>query len=715
MNRTIKKKKSIKNKTQKKRVQRGGSDLHDNLKRNIKGYIEDSAKIAQMKKENISKNEINKLKSDISDYKENIKNFIQNATGKLSSEDERNVAKLYAELFEIVKNNKTNSSIMNSILQNLHLITNKRTLGNALKNIKEKIKDEQNIKDEQLEPDSVSSEVQKANETIDFDAKRKEHENGLSKLQEQNAESFKNISQNSELNNMISNVRKSIHSYKKLGENEANAKVDRAKEAERLKAITDAEEEARRKAEQEADKLAEEEARRKQQEADKLAKEAEKQDADRLAKEEARRKAEQEAKEEARRKAEQEAKEEARLKAEEEVSEPIDFDAKRKENENYLLKLQEQNAESFKNISQNVSEFDKTISNFDKNKDFYKKLEENEANAKVDRAKEAERLKAITDAEEAILKAKAIKAEQEAKEAERLKEEATRLKAEEDAKEEAEKLKAKEEARLKAEEDAKEEARLKEEEDAKEEARLKEEAEQEAKAIAEAEEAARERLKEEARLKAEQEATEADRLAKKEAERLKAEQEAKEEAEKLKEEARLKAEADAKEEADKLKEKERVKAKQEAKERKKKSRQPLTNILDENGLLPPIRHEKLKGLSNETKVLFSNRTFVYNLMENPNKTAYPQWLQMAGYLYTDLDKPANLNENNSIDITNPIIKKSFCYNPDDTFELDDLLTKIQLVDTTWVQNPNKVQVHEPSGNGVINTKPVEYIHYKRIY
>jgi len=334
-------------------------------------------------------------------------------------------------------------------------------------------------------------------------------------------------------------------------------------------------------------------------------------------------------------------------------------------------------------------------------------------------AEEAARLKAVADAEEADR----LRAEQEAAEAARLKaEEEARLKEQESDAElkaitEAAKLKAikdaEEAARLKAIKDAEEAARLKAIKDAEEAATKLKDAEEAATKLKDAEEAAT-KLKD-----AEEAATKLNDA--KESARLKAEEEAREAARvKVEEEARLKAIKDAKEEADRLRAEKA--AKQEAQATAVKAagikRTSPPSILDDNGLLPPIRHEKLKGLSNETKVLFSNRTFVYNLIEdNPiNNAIKKKWLEIAIYLYTDYKTNKSMNQP-VIDLTHPIIKKSFCYDPDDTSELDDLLTKIKLGnDTRWVENPNTVQVNEPSNTFVIqNAKPlVTYIHYKRI-
>ena len=140
-------------------------------------------------------------------------------------------------------------------------------------------------------------------------------------------------------------------------------------------------------------------------------------------------------------------------------------------------------------------------------------------------------------------------------------------------------------------------------------------------------------------------------------------------------------------------------------------------ILDKNGLLPPIKHAKLKGLNNEIKVLFSNRTFVYNLINDSNNTNAwnKQFLQIANFLYTDDIQKPSINIQN-INITNPIIEKSFCYSPDDDTELDDLLTKTEINDNKkWFKNL-KVKVLEPSPKNDPPTPfSVEYTHYKRIW
>ena len=72
---------------------------------------------------------------------------------------------------------------------------------------------------------------------------------------------------------------------------------------------------------------------------------------------------------------------------------------------------------------------------------------------------------------------------------------------------------------------------------------------------------------------------------------------------------------------------------------------------------------------------------------------------------------------NIINTNQPIIKDSFCYKPDDDFELDDLLTKTELSGDDlkkWVKTV-KVNVAQYSGFGLNDTQTsVKYTHYKRI-
>jgi len=129
---------------------------------------------------------------------------------------------------------------------------------------------------------------------------------------------------------------------------------------------------------------------------------------------------------------------------------------------------------------------------------------------------------------------------------------------------------------------------------------------------------------------------------------------------------------------------------------------PPIIIFDTNGLLPPIKHEKLKSLSNEIKVLFSNRTFVYNLIEE-NTDNLINLINFAKYLYTD-DSSKPLTTINIINIDQVLITKSFCYDPNNDTDLDDLLTNVELVDNKeWVKT-FKVNI----------SKSVKYTHYKRI-
>ena len=329
--------------------------------------------------------------------------------------------------------------------------------------------------------------------------------------------------------------------------------------------------------------------------------------------------------------------------------------------------------------------------------DAERKKREEAARIEAERKKREEAARIKTERKK-IKEAARIKTEQEA-----------RLKAEQEAKEKA-RIKAEEEVRIKAEADAKEKARIKAEEEARLKARLKAEADARIKAEEEARLKAEEDAREAARLKALADAEEEARIKAEEATRKKALADAEEEARiKAEEDARVKALADAEEEA-------RIKAEEAT--RKKvavgiKVAPKQVNILDENELLPPIKHEKLNGLNNEIKVLFSNRTFVYNLIIEKNVNL----LNIATYLYTDLVIKPNMTIN-IINTNQPIIKDSFCYKPDDDFELDDLLTKTELSGDDlkkWVKTVEVKCVAQYSGLGLNDTKKQEtYIHYKRI-
>ena len=91
-------------------------------------------------------------------------------------------------------------------------------------------------------------------------------------------------------------------------------------------------------------------------------------------------------------------------------------------------------------------------------------------------------------------------------------------------------------------------------------------------------------------------------------------------------------------------------------------------------------------------------------------------LNNATYLYTDsiINKPYITN----IDLKNQIIKDSFCYDPTDDSELDDLLTKTELVGgdlKKWVKTVKVKCVAQYSGFSLNDAQNSEtYIHYKRI-
>ena len=130
-------------------------------------------------------------------------------------------------------------------------------------------------------------------------------------------------------------------------------------------------------------------------------------------------------------------------------------------------------------------------------------------------------------------------------------------------------------------------------------------------------------------------------------------------------------------------------------------------MLDTNGLLKPIQNKKIRSkISNEIKILFSNRTFVYNLIEPPNQNA--DLLQIAQYFYTNLKTSPSMDTIKSIDLTNLIIAKSFGTSLDKKEELDDVLIKDELVNSDWYRNPTNVKVK-------VDETELEYIHYKRIY
>ena len=135
------------------------------------------------------------------------------------------------------------------------------------------------------------------------------------------------------------------------------------------------------------------------------------------------------------------------------------------------------------------------------------------------------------------------------------------------------------------------------------------------------------------------------------------------------------------------------------------------NMIDANGLLKPIQNKKIrKKISNEIKVLFSNRTFIYNLIENPQNDENKKLLEIAKYLYTNLkQKPVAIYSIESIDLTNPIIAKSFGTSLDEQ-ELDDVLIIDEFTNSKWYKNTNKVKVKVQ-----VDETVKSYTHYKRIY
>jgi hypothetical protein len=143
----------------------------------------------------------------------------------------------------------------------------------------------------------------------------------------------------------------------------------------------------------------------------------------------------------------------------------------------------------------------------------------------------------------------------------------------------------------------------------------------------------------------------------------------------------------------------------------------IKKILDKNQLLPPIKHAKLKGLSDAIKILFSNRTFVYNLIEE-NADNLIDLLNLATYLYTD-SKNRPLSTLNIINLQKDIIQKSFCYDPNDTSELDDLLIRydnfVKIDATKWFKTIT-VDTYTFFQNALLNSTKVsvKYTHYKRI-
>ena len=614
MNKTIKKKKSRKNKTQKKRVQRGGG-----------GWTED---------------ETNKLKEFIQSYltsdKQGRNNLTKNINAILSKNGEPSPSAPSAkvvEMFKMIQRLKLNPTLDNELIDKISSdLTNSR-YDDILSALQEKkVKKEAAKKKEQIEMipfKQKDTEQRTINPKLSVDLTDPELDGPDETSTEEDVTQRNFLNQDEIQNSNKQEAAEVIQS--KVRQMQAKNKLAKLKE------------DAERKKREEAARIEAE--RKKREEAARIKTERKK------IKEAARIKTEQEA----RLKAEQEAKEKARIKAEEEVRIKAEADAK----EEVRIKAEADAKEKARIKAEEEARL--------------KAEEEVRIKAEAD-AKEKARIKAEADAKEkARLKAEAdarIKAEEEARlKAEEDAREAARLKALADAEEEA-RIKAEEEARLKAEEDAREAARLKALADAEEEARIKAEEATRKKALADAEE--------EARIKAE-------------------------------EDARVKALADAEEEA-------RIKAEEAT--RKKvavgiKVAPKQVNILDENELLPPIKHEKLNGLNNEIKVLFSNRTFVYNLIIEKNVNL----LNIATYLYTDLVIKPNMTIN-IINTNQPIIKDSFCYKPDDDFELDDLLTKTELSGDDlkkWVKTVEVKCVAQYSGLGLNDTKKQEtYIHYKRI-
>ena len=132
-----------------------------------------------------------------------------------------------------------------------------------------------------------------------------------------------------------------------------------------------------------------------------------------------------------------------------------------------------------------------------------------------------------------------------------------------------------------------------------------------------------------------------------------------------------------------------------------------------------MRLHHLSHLQPSSQFFHYFEVFVYNLIyDDPQNNMNKRWLEIAIYLYTEIYVDTELDNQTikitSIDITNPIIAKSFGTSIDEE-ELDDVLTKTEFAtNTKWVKNI-EVNVHEPSPKGAAPTNKSEtYIHYKRI-